>query len=451
MSGNERTYVSVEENELRRLHEQESRLRTVNRDLPERLEAIRHQANQEIQDRLVPIVKRQREYELSVDKLQSDLGDIERETYQRISKQEIDFADRLHEQRDEYIDLIEEQEERNIEMIETERLERQEDIRRLNKKIKSLKADGKRKKEIAYLYLQDLKLIFEQSDGLPHKRFMPGGMVSVGRKIEDASGNLDAGMSDAALSTAQNAYWDLVDLRSLVLQKEREFMLLHQAALMSVRELLEEARANRKYELELGEKESQEICELEIDHWTRGELSVYEQELTSFEQSLQKGRDSLSIEQTQGILIKLDVLKSRIGEIIEHARQNIFASQIRANIAELAVDALKIEGFDIIDSAYEKDDERNAFVVKLKNIAGSEIVTVISPVKGKYGNNEVSIHSFDATYIDDTVYRQRSQEIVELLNINGFIAEKPMCEGLPDRALLDFSKVHQEGLKSSHT
>ena len=49
MSGEKCKYVRVEEQELRRLREQESRLRSVQNDLPERLNAVREQARQEFQ------------------------------------------------------------------------------------------------------------------------------------------------------------------------------------------------------------------------------------------------------------------------------------------------------------------------------------------------------------------------------------------------------------------
>jgi len=97
-----------------------------------------------------------------------------------------------------------------------------------------------------------------------------------------------------------------------------------------------------------------------------------------------------------------------------------------------------------VDSAYEGDDERNAFVVKVKNIAGSEVVTVIAPVKGEYGKNEVSIHSYDSTYVDDAVYRQRSQELVSVFNGNGLVAAEPECKGTPDQSWRDVDRVRRK-------
>ncbi|MDD2900080.1 MAG: hypothetical protein PHI31_15360 [Desulfuromonadaceae bacterium] len=444
MSGHERTYVSVEEAELRRLREQESRLRTVNRDLPERLEAIRRQTDQEMRNRLAPIEKRQQEYEQSVQNLQSELGNLERETQRRIKQQDTEFTNKLQAQRVEYRSLINEQEQRNKARIESERRERQRAVNHLQSQISGIMADAKRKNSIAQSFVVDLTKIMQETERLPHHRFAPGAMDSISRKVNDAKWNLDAGMSEAALSTAQDVYWDIADLRDLVLEKEREFMLIHQAALQSARELLEEAIANRKYEMEVGEGENRNVYELEVNHWTEGELSEYENELQHFKQLLENGRDSLSIKEVNDILIKLDNMKPRAVEIVEHARQNIIASQVRCNIAELAVESLKVEGFDLVDSAYEGDDERNAFVVKLRNIAGSEVVTVITPVKGEYGKNEVSINSYDSTYVDDAVYRQRSHEIVSAFNENGLVAAKPECVGTPDHSWRNVDKVRSK-------
>lgn len=58
MSGAKRTYVSVEDRELRRLREQESRLRQVQQDLPDRINAVRRQAQQDMQNRMRPLEDR---------------------------------------------------------------------------------------------------------------------------------------------------------------------------------------------------------------------------------------------------------------------------------------------------------------------------------------------------------------------------------------------------------
>lgn len=451
MSGEKRTYVSVEDRELRRLREQESRLRSLNQDLPERLDAVRRQAEKEMHDRLAPIEKRQREYESTVNNLQSELGNLERETQKRLVRQQKEFTGRLDSQRGEYLSLIKEQDQRHTAMVEDEKRARQQAVNNLQGQITNIVDGANRKMDFARSFVVDLTKILEETDLLPHQRFAPGGMDKVSRHVDDARQNLKSESADAALSTAQTAYWKLADLRADVIAKEQEFMLVHQAAIQAARELLEEARSNRKHQLEVGEGMDRSVHELEVDHWTRGELSTFEKELRDLEKRLIDGKETLTIKEARQILEDLDAMKSRSMEIVEHARQNILASQVRCNIAELAAEALNPEGFDIVDAAYAGGDERNAYVVKVRNIAGSEVVTVITPVDGEYGKNEISIHSHDKTFVDESVLMQRSCEIVEVLKGQGLLAGTPQCMGDADQSCFDLDAVRRNGLKKTRT
>ena len=59
------------------------------------------------------------------------------------------------------------------------------------------------------------------------------------------------------------------------------------------------------------------------------------------------------------------MIELKFNDIIESARENILSSQLRANIAQKTVHALKEQLFTVIDSAYEDNDPRNAYYVKL--------------------------------------------------------------------------------------
>lgn len=381
MSGEKRTYVSIEERELRRLREQESKLRSLSKDLPERLEAIRRQIEREMQGRIAPIENR--------------IKQQERET------------------------------------------------RAMQAQIDSIIAEARQKKDTARRFFVDLTKLLEETERLPHNRFAPGKLDAIRRHVEDAKRNYEGNMPEASLSTAQQAYWDMVDLRTEVLKKQREFMLIYQTALQDARLLLEEAHANRKYQLELGQGTDKEVLDLEVDYWTDGELSTFEQEINVLERRLVDGENTLTTEQVKEILAEIEAMKPKLSEIVERARQNILASQLRVNIAEIVVDALKVQGFELMDSTYEGNDERNSFIVKVKNIAGSEVVTVISPVEGEVGKNAVSIHSYDETFIDEATLKQRANEIVSILKENGLEAEAPRCEGTAKPQYKDISAVKQ--------
>jgi hypothetical protein len=381
MSGEKRTYVRVEDRELRRLQQQESRLRSVQSDLPERLNAIRERARREMAERLAPLESRQRRHENMIANLQD--------------------------------------------------------------RIDAIVADAGRKEKAAQSCIADLTKLLEETDLLPHARFAPGQLDDIRRHVSDCRASHGSGMPEAALSTAQRAYWEVADLRALVMQKEREFLVLHQAALQEAREILEEARANRKHQLEFGEGAERDVVELEVDFWTRGELTAHEKQIEELEKSLLAGEGSLTADQVREILARLESLKPQTTEIVEHARQNILSSQLRTNVAEVAAEALRKQMFEIQDSAYEGDDERNAFVVKVRNIAGSEVVAVISPVEGEFGKNAVSIHSYDETYTDDQTLARRAEEIVSILNEEGLQADAPVCAGSAKQDYRDLETVRR--------
>ncbi|NQU79070.1 hypothetical protein HQ545_04850 [Candidatus Woesearchaeota archaeon] len=86
---------------------------------------------------------------------------------------------------------------------------------------------------------------------------------------------------------------------------------------------------------------------------------------------------------------------------------------------------------------------RNAYIAKVKNIPGSEVVTVISPVEGEFGKNSVSTHSYDETFVDEGTLQQRADEIVGALNEAGLQAEAPECMGGAKPEYRDIAAVRQ--------
>lgn len=379
MSGEKRSYVSVPSEELRRLRERESRLRSLQSDLPERLESIRRQAQSEMEHRIGPI------------------------------------EDRIRQQ--------------------------ERDTRDMKGQIAAIVAEARRKTEAARQFLADLARLLSETDELPHGRFAPGKLDAIRRQVEDAGRNYQGGMPEASISTAQKAYWDIADLREDVLKRQKEFILTYHTALQEARSLLEQARANRRYQLELGQGTDKDVLALEVDHWTRGELSAYEDNIEALERQLVQGEDTLDTKETTRILADLEAMKPRLEDIVESAKENIIASQLRLNITELVVEALKKQGFTLEDAAYEGGDDRNPYIAKVKNIAGSEVVTVVSPVEGEAGKDSVSIHSYDETYVDEATLKQRADEIQTILSERGLAATEPLCAGKAKPQYRDIQKA----------
>ncbi|HAZ48844.1 MAG TPA: hypothetical protein DDW76_14770 [Cyanobacteria bacterium UBA11369] len=464
MSGEKRRYVSVDEQELRRLREQESRLRSVQNDLPQRLNAVREEARREFQQRLAPLEQRARQQEQQTQQLKSSLADLERDTQKRLQQQRQEFQTAVREseyrqqqalqretsrlesamqqgfqeqrqeylritaqQRQEYTSLIAQQDQKFTQLIAQERQARERGQQILQQQIDGVVAnieqERQRKAQLAEDLLSDVEEIWEQINrDYQHQRFAPGRLNDLHRGLEMARNNIQAGVTEAAIATSQQTYLDLADLRLELEQKEQEWLLLYNAALADLKSLIAEVQANRQCEIEVGQADEAEKFKLEVDYWVNGGLSEYEQQLDRLESQLKAGESTLTTEQVKELGEKITALQPTLGEIVEEAKLAILGSQLRVEIADRVVDVLSSLGYTLInsesDAVYEGDDQRNAYVVKVKNIAGDEVVTVISPEK-EFGTNSVSINTFSQTIIDETATKQNATAIFDTLENEG--------------------------------
>ncbi len=402
----------------------------------------------EYQRRLQPLEDRQQRFESSMRNLESNVGQLEqdmlqrdRATQQRLQAQRSEFTQRLRQQQENTRRLIEAQDQRLTQLVREEQRQRQRAVADLQQQLNRIAADAARRQTVAASFVADITQIMTDVETLPHERFAPGEMENVRRHVRDAQSNLNADIPEAALSTAQNAYWQLVDLRSLVLQKEAEFMMFHQAALEKARAILEEARASRQCDIVFDDAADTEPLKLEVDFWTHGALTTLERGIQAREKTLVDGAESLSIDTVKDMLVALENEQAQVGAIVAAARDNIMAAQIRENLAQQVVSALQHQGYDFESAVYEGNDQRSAYVAKVVNRAGSEVVTVISPVAESCTRNRISIHSYDETFVDAGTLRQRAQDVIRLLAEEGLDVAPPTCQGDANQAYRDLNQV----------
>ena len=412
MSGEKRRYTRVEERELRRLREQDSRLRSLQQDLPERLNAVREQARREFQQRLAPLEQRSQRQESEIKGLRTGIKNLEQETSQR-----------LQQQRREYLSLFEQQDRKFTELVDRERQAREKGQQILQEQIeqvvKDLQDERQQKEQLAIDLWADVETVWQQIDrDYQHQRFAPGKLADLRRDLDMAKGNIEAGVTESAIATSQQTYLKLADLRLELEEKEREWELYYQAALTDLRSLIAEIQANQKCEIEVGEGNEAERFQVEVDYWTKGRLSEYESQLSRLETQLLEGESTLTTEELKAICEQITQQQPILGGILEQAKLSILGSQMRAEIADQVVETLTGLGYTLVDDTYEGEDERNAYVVKVKNIAGDEVVTVVSP-ESEFGANSISINSFSETLVDEKATSQNAEAIFKLLNDAG--------------------------------
>lgn len=481
MSGEKRRYIRVDEAELQRLRQQESRLRSVQQDLPERLNSVARQTRQEMQQRLRYLEEREGRQEEKTRQLRSHLANVEDNLYQQLRQQRQQFQSALQEtqlrqqqlldrqkhdlelamhgsfeqQRQEYLRLTQEQRQEYQQLIGQERQARAKGQQvlqqQIDRMVQDIHQDRERKHQLAEDLLADVREIWSAIDrDYQHQRFAPGELEKLQRSLEIAKNNIAAGVSEAAIATSQKTYLDLVDLRLDLEQKEQEWLLLYHTTLQDIRNLIAEVEANRECHIEIGSDEDAEAFKLEVDYWAKGGLSEYEKELTEVETQLTTQEASLTSDTLKELGAKIETLQPKLGEIVEQAKLAILSSQLRAEIGDRVVEALNSLGYTLVnpevDSIYEGDDPRKSYAVKVKNIAGDEVVTVISPDRD-FGVNSISINTFSPTLLDETATQQNSQAIFALLDQEGVKASGELVCHAEPRA--EYENLQQ--LKQSKT
>lgn len=495
MSGEKKKYVSVEDQELRRLREQESRLRAVQQDLPDRLNRVREEARRDFQQRLAPLEARTKKQEQESQQLRSNLASLEQSTQQRLKQQREEFqrsvkdaehrqkealareTSRLEsamrsgfeqqrseylrittQQRQEYFELNQQLDRKFSQIITEERQAREAGQRLLQKQIDqvfaSIEEEKKYKATLATDLLADVEKIWQGIDrDYQHERFAPGKLADLKRNLDLVRTNIANGVTEAAIATSQEAYLKLADLRIELEQKEQEWQLLYGAALEDLRALITEVQANREIDLNFGQGDEAEHFRMEVDYWTQGQLSDYEKRLGALEQQLKDGEKTLSSDRLKEIAKEIEALSPELAVIVDRAAKEILGSQMRVEIADKVVEVLESMGYQMVnaetDATYEGSDQRQAYVVKVKNIAGDEVVTVIAPEK-EFGANSVSINTFSEKAIDEKLTQAQAKAIFDALSEEGVAGSGATeCRETAQAQYRDVAKVSQQSVANS--
>jgi len=476
MSGEKRRYVSIEEQELRRLREQDSRLRSLQQDLPERLNTIRQEAQRELQQRLAPLEERSLQQEQEAQRLKSNIASLERDTHRRLQQQRRDFQAALREaearqqdtlqaetqrledamregfaeqrslflritaeQREEYLTLNQSLDLKFSELIEEERQARQQ----LELKIEQEKQD---KLQLAQDWLHDVELIWQQIDqNYQHERFAPNKLADLKRGLDLARNNVRSGVPETALGMLQQTYLGLSDLRMELEQRQQEWEFYYSATLEDLRQLIQEVQANRECEVEIGQGDEAEKFRLEVDYWTNGCLNRYEQDLRKLETRLRDEESTLTTETIQDLAKQIEDLRPCLEDIVEQARDEILSSQLRAEIADKVAEVLGGMGYILVEpesnAIYEGGDQRRSYVLKLQDANQGEVVTIISP-EGKTGENLVSINSFGSILQDEAAMKQNADALTDALKeVSGIAINREECLDRPRSEYQDMNAV----------
>ncbi len=445
MSGKKR--ITVDEDAWRETMRKANRLRDVERELPGMIAAVKQaQEEQAARDRAV-LQARQDRLTKQLAGLSEQTRQIEASTTRRINAATTTIMNEARaanrQLRAETRQLLDQQEQRFDAALSTERTERQREARALRQEIERDRAATARVLDAARAAVADARVLHDAIDSsLPHERFAPGTLARHTDRLAIAEASVGAGTGETALAQAQELYLSLGELRAEVELKDAEWRAAHLTALAAVTALAEQISYNSM--ITVTDEESGASAELDVDHWSDGELSAIKAAADELAARVNAEAEPPTLAELRDISEQsVAALNERLSVVVATARTRQWASQVRVNIAEMVVDVLEpITGYTWDGATFAGGDQRDAFYSKLKHPDESEIVVEVAPDEdGK--SCVLRVMSYETGNPDESQRVARVHAIANSMREQGLSGTAAAETDEPDPALKDFTRLRQ--------
>jgi len=347
--------------------------------------------------------------------------------------------------------------------IQNERNQRVKDISNLQRQINEVNAEIEQQRRIAREMLNAVDVLVSEIDRMPHERFMPGKLRELRNTIQN-NRNLVDSMPQGAWANLTTVWQDLWDLRAEVTVKEIEFNSKYEQALKASVSLLNEAAKNKKREMEFpGEDNQKQLQVIDIDFWSHGELNKFEARIGEIKQKLDKAAndDTFTLKDLDDTLEQIAKETPELANIIIAAGNNVAASQIRFDMAEIGANVLLDQMFDenSVKATYEGSDKRAGYILQMENTNGTKATIVVSPSEEKpeQGKFKLTINfENDDEYMSEEEIRERSQRIEQnILEDARFCGAEKLgestCSNKPDTRFGNIEEVKQRKIADLQT
>ncbi len=424
MSGHKRATISIPEDEYRRLHEAEMRNRYMQADIPGLIERASQQTQANLNQYYVEFERRQVDFVDALQEVDADLASLEARTSQAMLQHQSVIQDHLSEIAgslwEQAGNMIAEVEQHYQEDILAVQQSNNDALTAFSQQMEQGYARERERQRAAQHWIRTAQsvavFIAQQYD---HENFMPGSLRSWDRRLMHAQQNLYAGMPEAAVALAQDAYVGLSDLRVQLEKLQTEHHALLQAAQEYLLRLEHEAHASLEVQAMdlLGNALPSRI---EVNFWSGGRLLRLTQEIEKLRAEL-AGRDSRSTSDYLEHLIttQLPEMQQRLMETVFQARLAVLSSQLRLNIADRVLSALDSQGYSLQDGYYEGDDNRETYTAVLCALDGGEILVRVNPITDQAPQNELHLIAQDYEEKTQHEMRQRALEVQRALLQSG--------------------------------
>lgn len=441
MSGRKR--VTIDESKWLAVEKEARQLRQIQRNLPALIKQVRDQTRTDLERVTGELEARQDRVEATAATLNEQARRLEEDTNRRLRRHVRRMESRLREQTNETRDALAEQSrELRTEIADLRRRNRVE-LDRLTDQVGDLVQHADLAASAARKWTADARTMHDLlRDGMPHERHAPGQLEKLERRLVTAEQNATEGTPAAAIALAQEVYHGLSELRLDVELAERERIEARAAAVteLAITAGLVEENAVREVPDSNGLVIDGVV--LDVDHWSRGELSTLRGTVEDLLASARDDENPLRAQDLRQITeVEVPRLRKRLADLVEQAGGRQLSSQLRFNVADVVVQVLdEVAGYELVDSTYAGEDYREAYFTKLAHGNGNEIVVEVAPSAD--GRFVLRMLSYDHETTAAAELSERATALATGLRSQGLTVTSPEEEaGTPDEALRDMTAI----------
>jgi len=223
--------------------------------------------------------------------------------------------------------------------------------------------------------------------------------------------NYQQGMPEAALLGAQQAYSHFSELRLDLERLTSEWQVLYEMALQFAERLYRLITENSSCPA-LDSRGNELPIQIRLQDWAGNEYASLVQRIAGLFRRLQAGADGPGTPELQEFVARQGpALEKEFEALVYRGRLAVINSQLRINIADIAVHALEEQGFVMDKAGYARGDRQKPYLVSMHNIENSQVIIHVDPISDMESTNALVIESHDSLDRTEHELRQRSAEI----------------------------------------
>jgi len=421
MSGHKHATITISQDEYRRLHDLDMEHRFHSKkseDKDSRYNSLL-EAYQLIEDR-------QREYEAIIANMNQEMAVIEVEQAGNLLSVQAayyqDLVDQLQELEEETVETQQTLEETTRyfeEVIQNEQHKAQNRYNVLLQQVSLIVQNQDEKEQQAREWIESCEQLSDFIDATyDHNKFFPKELDKILHRLNMAIQNLKRGYIDSGFQFAQEAFLQFSELRLSLEEKSSEWQALYEIRKEELKKIFDDVSETQTIPA-IGTKGEDLNIDIDLDYWSDGKYSALKSKLSTLFSMYENCRQEITFEDLDTLSTQtIPKVKEDFSDIIFEARQNAINSQIKINVAYLAMKALEKHGFSLKEASYEHGDMRDSFSAQLCDEDGSNIILQVTPNKVSNSNN-LSIDTIDDTIHTEDEFVRRWEEINHSLTAAG--------------------------------